>query len=66
MLVGMIFGVIVRTAAESIGFILVTWFVVEFIVVLHEFDLPSGCSQANFLWGSPIHEVLMISPYDDR
>jgi hypothetical protein len=61
----MIFGVIVRTTAEGIGFILVARFVMEFVVVLREFDLPSGCSWANFLWGSPIREVLMICLYDD-
>jgi len=62
----MVFGVIVRTAAEGISFILVSWFMVEFVVVLRKFDLPSGCSWADFLWGGPIREVLMICPYDDR
>ena len=66
MLVGVVLGGIIRVAAEGVGFVLFTWFVVKFVVVLHEFDLPSGCLGPNFLWESPICEVFVVSPYNNR
>jgi hypothetical protein len=35
-------------------------------VILLKFNLPSGGMGSYFLWLTPIHEVLMISPDDNR
>jgi len=40
--------------------------VTEFEVVLLKFDLPSGSTRSYFLGLTPVREVLVISPYNDR
>ena len=37
---------------------------VELVVVLLEFYLPSGCTGANFVGFAPISEVAMVCPDD--
>jgi len=40
--------------------------VIELIVILLELDLPSGCVGADFVRFTPIGEVTMVCPDDDR
>jgi hypothetical protein len=59
-------GVVVRAAAEQIGFITFTRFVMELKVILRKLDLPSGGVGSNFVGFCPICEVLVIGPNNDR
>jgi hypothetical protein len=58
-------SVIVRVAAEQIGFIAFTRFMMELEIVLYELDLPSGSTGSNFMGLSPICEVLVVGPNND-
>jgi hypothetical protein len=53
-------GIIVRAAAEQIGFITFARFVMELEVVLCELDLPSGGAGSNFVGLRPVREVLVV------
>ena len=59
-------SIVVRAAAEQIGFIAFARFVMELKVVLCELYLPSGSAGSNFVGFCPIREVFMIGPNDDR
>ena len=48
-LVCVVLGFVVRAAAEGICFVLVSRFVSQLIVILLQFDLPSGGARSNFL-----------------
>ena len=53
-------------AAEQISFVTFTRLVVELKIVLCELDLPDSGTGSNFMGLSPIGEVLVVSPNDDR
>ena len=55
---------IIWSSAEGIGFVVFARFVVEFVVVLLEFNLPGGSSRTDFLQGCPVHEVFVVCPDD--
>ena len=59
-------SIVVRAAAEQIGFIAFARFVVELKVVLCELDLPSSGTGSNFVGLCPVREVFVVSPDDDR
>ena len=64
-IISMVGGDIVGATAEGISFVLVPRLVSEFVVILLELNLPCGSAGSNFLWGCPIHEVLVVGLYDD-
>jgi hypothetical protein len=59
-------GVVVRAAAEQIGFVTFARFVMELKVVLCELDLPSSGTRSNFVGLRPVREVLVVGPNNDR
>jgi hypothetical protein len=59
-------GIVVRAAAEQIGFVTFARFVVELKVVLCELDLPSSGTRSYFVGLCPVREVLVIGPNNDR
>src|SRR6266851_6886807 len=59
-------SVVVRVAAKHISFIGFTRFVAELKVVLLKFNLPGGGAGSHLMGLTPVHEVLVISPDDNR
>ena len=66
MVVGWVLSLIIWAPAECICFILISWLVVELIVVLLEFHLPGCGARTNFLWFRPVSQILVIGPDEDR
>jgi hypothetical protein len=64
--IGSISSVKVGATIESICSHSFSWFVVQFIIVLLEFDLPCGNAESNFMGLTPISKIAMVSPDNNR
>jgi len=56
----------VGATAQGISFYEISRFIIKFIVVLLEFYLPGCCMWANFMRFTPIGEVVVVSPNNNR
>jgi hypothetical protein len=61
--IGGVSHVIVGLVAEEVGFVSVTWLMVELKVVLGELNLPGGSTWTNFVRFRPVGEVFVVCPY---
>jgi len=64
--IGRISSIEVRAATEGICFHGFSWFVVKFVIVLLEFNLPGGGTGSNFMGFTPVSKIAMVSPDDNR